>query len=1154
MKTPLKNLLLPVLVTWLALARGASANAASADLSLTASAAPEPVGVGSNLVYSVTVSNAGPSVATAVVISNQLPASLDFDSANGFYSLSNSVLLVNFASLAVGATNSARVVVQPMAAGKLTSLFQVFADQPDPALTNNSATVVSTVTNGMVVPIPGTPTTGWNNPGGQTVFISEGGGIGAQPLTNGSGPLPVTSGSVVLLIDPNGGTNISNWKAVVDFYNPNDPTGAQGLVATNYITFFQSNAGPGYFAYTVLMSNVAYVPIATTNADGSVTAHIDVFGPVGGILAGQEAVITLTAAVQPSVGPPSVTIASPTAGQVFGNLQGFAVSGTWSRSQSSEAPISNIWVQLNGGSRVSAVFFATAFYPFSYLYTVAPLVPSPGSNTVQAEIVDVLGNASTNTVTFDYEPFTGGTNTLGIPGTPSTVWISPGKETVTIPIGGGIGVQNVLYFGSDITVLAGDVVMLINTNNGHSASNWKAVVKFFNPDDPTGTNGLAAMAYQTFFFTNASPDYFANFQLMPNVVYAPIATTNADGSITASINVFGPVGGIVSGQLGVLNVTASIQPNAFALTITSPATGLEVVSDAVITVTGTTSNSLAAVSNVWVQLNGGGWTSATTANGWTNWSEQVALTPGLNTLQVYAVDILGNVTPTNSVALAYAADASSVADVSLSGRAGPQSGTSGTNLVYFLTVSNAGPSAATGVTVSDQLPAGVAFISATGGAAPTNGLLLVNLGSLAVGATNSLQIAVQPTNGFNALTNVFQVVANQFDPDLTNNSATIVVADLEYTTSTAEYYTEHMTNVNQQVNEYATEIVAQMPGGPVLFDQTFNAPYSDPTVQAAVAQAAGLLTGAGAASYTGPTEASNSRILIGSSWVTVPNSTNFNFVVGTKEWIGPATLLVGSFGAVQGYTYDPVITNYAIPAGWNGNPGTLNLPPGFVDYNAMVLTLADIYQTTTITSNYLNSSVYEMTGVVAQADLSLSASAAPEPVTVGSNLVYSISITNHGPAAATGVVLSNQIPANVAFISATGGATPTNGVLLVDLGSLAVGATNSIQIVVQPTAAGKITNLFQVFANQAGPALTNNFATVVSTVTYLPVLPSLTIAHPGNSAVVSWPNSGSYTLQQNSNLATATWTTSGYPITTASGTNRITITPPVGNLFFRLEQ
>jgi hypothetical protein len=55
------------------------------------------------------------------------------------------------------------------------------------------------------------------------------------------------------------------------------------------------------------------------------------------------------------------------------------------------------------------------------------------------------------------------------------------------------------------------------------------------------------------------------------------------------------------------------------------------------------------------------------------------------------------------------------------------------------------------------------------------------------------------------------------------------------------------------------------------------------------------------------------------------------------------------------------------------------------------------------------------------------------------------------------------------------------------------------------------------------------------------------------SVKVSWPNTGSYTLRTNSNLTTpGGWVGYGGTITTANGTNSITITPPTGNLFFRL--
>jgi hypothetical protein len=68
-----------------------------------------------------------------------------------------------------------------------------------------------------------------------------------------------------------------------------------------------------------------------------------------------------------------------------------------------------------------------------------------------------------------------------------------------------------------------------------------------------------------------------------------------------------------------------------------------------------------------------------------------------------------------------------------------------------------------------------------------------------------------------------------------------------------------------------------------------------------------------------------------------------------------------------------------------------------------------------------------------------------------------------------------------------------------------------------------------------------------------PGAPTLYVTSSGNTVTVSWPNTGSYSLQQNANLAVpGGWTTSGYTITTANGTNSISITSPTGNLFFRL--
>jgi hypothetical protein len=65
-------------------------------------------------------------------------------------------------------------------------------------------------------------------------------------------------------------------------------------------------------------------------------------------------------------------------------------------------------------------------------------------------------------------------------------------------------------------------------------------------------------------------------------------------------------------------------------------------------------------------------------------------------------------------------------------------------------------------------------------------------------------------------------------------------------------------------------------------------------------------------------------------------------------------------------------------------------------------------------------------------------------------------------------------------------------------------------------------------------------------------LPNLVISQAGGNVIISWPATGGYTVQQSPNLATGTWATSGYRVTTANGISSIIISSPTGNLFFRL--
>jgi hypothetical protein len=72
-------------------------------------------------------------------------------------------------------------------------------------------------------------------------------------------------------------------------------------------------------------------------------------------------------------------------------------------------------------------------------------------------------------------------------------------------------------------------------------------------------------------------------------------------------------------------------------------------------------------------------------------------------------------------------------------------------------------------------------------------------------------------------------------------------------------------------------------------------------------------------------------------------------------------------------------------------------------------------------------------------------------------------------------------------------------------------------------------------------------------VTVTAVGPTLDIALTApNSVLVSWLNTAGYTLQTNNNLTTSNWVGYTGAITNVTGTNLVTISPPKGNLFFRL--
>lgn len=141
------------------------------------------------------------------------------------------------------------------------------------------------------------------------------------------------------------------------------------------------------------------------------------------------------------------------------------------------------------------------------------------------------------------------------------------------------------------------------------------------------------------------------------------------------------------------------------------------------------------------------------------------------------------------------------------------------------------------------------------------------------------------------------------------------------------------------------------------------------------------------------------------------------------------------------------------------------------------------------------------TDVSSSADLAVTKSASPNPVAVGGSLTYTIAVTNRGPDAAAGVVLTDDLPPASAFASARvtqGDCSRSGSTVTCAVGALASGATAVATLVVTPAAAGPISNTATVRGNQTDPEGGNNTATVTTSAAHV-----LHFAQWGNGAGVT---------------------------------------------------
>jgi uncharacterized repeat protein (TIGR01451 family) len=190
----------------------------------------------------------------------------------------------------------------------------------------------------------------------------------------------------------------------------------------------------------------------------------------------------------------------------------------------------------------------------------------------------------------------------------------------------------------------------------------------------------------------------------------------------------------------------------------------------------------------------------------------------------------------------------------------------------------------------------------------------------------------------------------------------------------------------------------------------------------------------------------------------------------------------------------------------NINDAALNLPSGStVTYTATCsispAATGSLTNTATISSAVTdpvpaNNSATDTDTFAASADLSLTKTLTTTgPIHVGDNVTYALTVTNNGPGNATGVTVTDTLPAGLTYVSNSCGATFANPTLTWSVGALAVSGSATCNLTVTVTQAGTFVNAASATGNESDPTPANNAATAAgATIAEVPTLDTLGLA------------------------------------------------------------
>lgn len=123
--------------------------------------------------------------------------------------------------------------------------------------------------------------------------------------------------------------------------------------------------------------------------------------------------------------------------------------------------------------------------------------------------------------------------------------------------------------------------------------------------------------------------------------------------------------------------------------------------------------------------------------------------------------------------------------------------------------------------------------------------------------------------------------------------------------------------------------------------------------------------------------------------------------------------------------------------------------------------------------------------------MSITKTASPNPVVLGSNITYTITATNNGPESAASVVVTDTLAGNVTFVSATPSTGSYNsGTGEWTIGTLASGANATLTLVVTADSGASVTNTATIEATNDDPNTSNNSSTTITSTAPPPNIPA----------------------------------------------------------------